>query len=60
MKYLFATLSLNDAQHNNTEWCHYAECCYTDSHTSFFDILNFVMLNVAMLCVIMLSVVAPL
>jgi hypothetical protein len=45
---LFATLSINYTQHNNTmpllQNCHYAEC-----HIVFIVILNVVMLNVIML-----------
>jgi hypothetical protein len=56
MESLFATLSINNTQHNNTliEY-HYRECCI-----SFIVMLSVVMLSVITLKVVTLSVVAPL
>jgi hypothetical protein len=54
----FATLSINNAQHNNIN------CYYTESRVSFVVMLNVrvlsaILLSVAMLNVVMPSIVAP-
>ncbi len=56
MKGLFAALSINDIQHNNTIECHYDVCCFAECHHLFIFMLNVIMLSVVILNVVMLSV----
>jgi hypothetical protein len=47
---LYATLSINDTQHNSIEY-RYAECC------AFIVVPSVIVLNVIIVCVIMLNVI---